>query len=150
MPSTRLRSAPSRPHNHTSPATPSSVSFERLEGVAAAVGVSANSFFYQTLGCLRLHPDGHPVVVVPFKNSRSRLDIRALGGLLLVPWARPCLPLCCFLVDLTKRGLMDTVRRITIGHVEHMQDVLRLRDEIAVKVNVEFQDVQNGHPEGAA
>lgn len=45
---------------------------------------------------------------------------------------------------------MDTVRNITIGHIEHMRDVLRIRDEIAVKVNVDFQDVQNGHPEDAA
>lgn len=101
-----------------------------------------------------------------------------MDGLLLAPWPRPSLPPCCFLVDLTRRGLeahlqevvleqmvqeqlthfertlrdrlMDTVRRITIGHVVHMRDVLRFRDEIAVKVDVDFQDVQNGHPEDAA
>ena len=84
-------------------------------------------------------------------------------------------PLPFLLVDLTKRGLeahlqevvleqivqqhlnlfernlrsslVKHVRNITIGHVEHVRDVLRLRDEIAVKVNVDFQDVQNGHPE---
>lgn len=83
-------------------------------------------------------------------------------------------PLPFLLVDLTRRGLeahlqevvleqmvqeqlthfertlrdrlMDTVRRITIGHVVHMRDVLRIRDEIAVKVDVDFQDVQNGCP----
>jgi hypothetical protein len=86
-------------------------------------------------------------------------------------------PLPFLLVDLTKRGLeahlqevvLDAimaeqvtkfrqtlrpileahVRSITLGHVEHVHDVLRLRDEIAVKVNVDFQDVQNGHPQEA-
>lgn len=42
--------------------------------------------------------------------------------------------------------LEEHVRSITIGHVNHVRDVLRFRDEIAVKVNVDFQDVQNGCP----
>ena len=87
-------------------------------------------------------------------------------------------PLPFLLVDLTKRGLeahlqevvleqmvqeqltifernlrsslVKHVKRIAIGHVVHMRDVLRISDEIAVKVDVDFQDVQNGHPEDAA
>ncbi|AQZ32617.1 hypothetical protein BHQ29_04565 [Pseudomonas sp. LPH1] len=50
----------------------------------------------------------------------------------------------------TLRPVLEAhVRSITIGHVEHMRDVLRFRDEIAVKVNVDFQDVQNGCPQEA-
>lgn len=83
-------------------------------------------------------------------------------------------PLPFLLVDLTRRGLeahlqevvLDVVmaeqvakfrqtlrpvleahvRSITIGHIEHVREVLRIRDEIAVKVDVDFQDVQNGCP----
>lgn len=47
----------------------------------------------------------------------------------------------------TLRPVLEAhVRNITIGHVAHVRDVLRFRDEIAVKVNVDFQDVQNGCP----
>ncbi|MEQ6328467.1 hypothetical protein VLF92_09065 [Pseudomonas chengduensis] len=50
----------------------------------------------------------------------------------------------------TLRPILEAhVRNITIGHVEHVHDVLRFRDEIAVKVNVDFQDVQNGQPQEA-
>lgn len=73
------------------------------------------------------------------------------------------------LVDLTKRGLeahLQTVvinlivgeqleafertlraslehhiKGITIGHVENVRDVLKLRDEVLVHVDVDFQDV---------
>lgn len=41
---------------------------------------------------------------------------------------------------------MKHVRSITIGHVEHVQDIIRLRDEIAVKVDVNFQDVARATP----
>lgn len=51
----------------------------------------------------------------------------------------------------TLRPVLEAhVRSITIGHVEHVRDVLRFRDELAVKVHVDFQDVQNGQPEDAA
>lgn len=47
----------------------------------------------------------------------------------------------------TLRPVLEAhVRSITIGHIEHVREVLRIRDEIAVKVDVDFQDVQNGCP----
>ncbi|WP_285960563.1 hypothetical protein [Pseudomonas tohonis] len=34
------------------------------------------------------------------------------------------------------------VKGITIGHVTHVKDVLQIRNELQVKVDVEFQDVE--------